>query len=236
MLTRIKIQQELPRVTGLGLLSPMSEQVSKIVFGEESATHDAHNFIEVSVQFHLMLNDCHQVVGSDGRVYLYADSRLGVAPKRLNPQMLFDPFEEQLNLPAVRVKKGYLFGCQEEVVGIKCNGSVQLRDISHYASNFRRVIVLVTLCGESYSLILKDILILHQVSTSYDFVFWSILLSYYKEGVELHYMIQTGQIPVPSVKYITGQGLIGYIIHCIDIQPNLIFKPLVRFLLHPYGR
>src|SRR5688572_6450843 len=53
--------------------------------------------------------------------YRYPDLRfhrvLGGAQKRLDAQMLFDPFEEQLYLPALPVKGRYQLGFESEVVG-----------------------------------------------------------------------------------------------------------------------
>jgi len=64
-----------------------------------------------------MANYCNQAIGDDGRVNLDANSILGDSPKGFNLEMLFDPFEEKLDLPAVLIKQSNLFRRKLEVVG-----------------------------------------------------------------------------------------------------------------------
>ncbi len=53
--------------------------------------------------------------------YRYPDLRrhrvFGGAQKRLDSQMLLDPFEEQLHLPRLAVKRGNQFGLESKIVG-----------------------------------------------------------------------------------------------------------------------
>ena len=52
-----------------------------------------------------MLHDCNQAVSDYGTVYLDADSILRCAPKPLDLEVLFEPFEEQLDAPPVFVEQ-----------------------------------------------------------------------------------------------------------------------------------
>ena len=52
-----------------------------------------------------MLHDCDQAVSDYGTVYLDADSILRCAPEPLDLEMLFEPFEEQLDAPPVFIEQ-----------------------------------------------------------------------------------------------------------------------------------
>src|SRR6266581_3870382 len=77
------------------------------------------DFIEAGGELEPLLDDSDQHVDRDCDPYLRLDSILGGAEKRLDPQMLLDPFEEQLDLPAQTVELGDGKGGQREVVGEK---------------------------------------------------------------------------------------------------------------------
>ena len=62
---------------------------------------DAHNLEDGSVQFEVMFKDGDKAVGDDGDVNLYPHGILAVAPETFDSEMLLDPFEEKLDLPAV---------------------------------------------------------------------------------------------------------------------------------------
>jgi len=52
----------------------------------------------------LFFDDCDQHVGGHGAPDLRLDSVLAISQEFLDSQVLFDPFEEQLDLPAAFVK------------------------------------------------------------------------------------------------------------------------------------
>ena len=55
-----------------------------------------------------MLNNSNEAVGANGRVNLYSDSVLSSAPEFLDFEVLLEPLEEQLYLPAILVEVGNL--------------------------------------------------------------------------------------------------------------------------------
>ena len=63
-----------------------------------------------------LFDDGNQDVSAYGDPNLRFDGVDAVAHKSLDSQVLFDPFEEQLNLPSTLVKRGYLSGGQFKVV------------------------------------------------------------------------------------------------------------------------
>ena len=55
-----------------------------------------------------MMGDSSETVSDDRRVYLYPHSIIGCAPEPLDIEVLFHPFEEQLDLPSVFIYVGNL--------------------------------------------------------------------------------------------------------------------------------
>ena len=70
-------------------------------------------------QLKTLLQDGNQDVGADGDPDLRLHGILAGAEKRLDPQMLLDPFEEQLDLPSLPVQLRDQFRRQCKVVGQK---------------------------------------------------------------------------------------------------------------------
>ncbi len=69
------------------------------------------------IQFELLLDDRHQHVDADGDPDLRSHSVLRSAVETLDSQMLLDPFEEQLHLPAALVERADRQRRQGELIG-----------------------------------------------------------------------------------------------------------------------
>lgn len=67
----------------------------------------------------LLLDDGDEHVGGDGAPDLCLHGVLAGAQESLDTQVLLDPFEEQLDLPATFVERGNRQGGQRRVVGQK---------------------------------------------------------------------------------------------------------------------
>ncbi len=52
------------------------------------------DFVDAALQFHIVLHYCYQTISYYGTIYLDADGIFGRTPELLDPQVLFDPFEE----------------------------------------------------------------------------------------------------------------------------------------------
>ena len=74
-------------------------------------------FGETAVHLQLLFQDCHQHVHTDGNPDLRFHRVVGGAEERLDPQVLFDPLEEQLYLPAAFVELRDGQGWEDEIVG-----------------------------------------------------------------------------------------------------------------------
>ena len=70
-------------------------------------------------QMQAFLSNGDQHVSADGDPDLRLDSILVGAIKRLDAQVLLDPFEKQLDLPALAVQVCNQLGLESEVVGQK---------------------------------------------------------------------------------------------------------------------
>ena len=65
----------------------------------------------------LLLRDDKQQVVTNGYPYLRVDSIAGCAVKGLDVQVLFDPLEEDLNLPSFSIQLGTSDRINREVIG-----------------------------------------------------------------------------------------------------------------------
>ena len=74
------------------------------------------DFVECLLEPELLLDDRHQHIYGDGNPDLSFHGVLGCAVERLDPKILFDPFEEQLDLPAALEKQSNRQGWQSKVV------------------------------------------------------------------------------------------------------------------------
>ena len=77
------------------------------------------DFIDASLQFHIVLYDCHKTISDYGTADLDANSILRCSPGFLDTQMLLDPFEEQFHAPSIAVEIGNCFGRRRQIVGQK---------------------------------------------------------------------------------------------------------------------
>ena len=88
-----EVQAQLSRIINYFLFVNLNEETFKRFSCEECATHDTHDFIDIPVNFQLMLNDGNEAIGDDRRIDLYAHCILGLAPECLDAEMLFQAFE-----------------------------------------------------------------------------------------------------------------------------------------------
>ena len=58
------------------------------------------NFVDATLQSHIVLHYRHKAISDYGTIDLDADGILRCAPELLDTQMLFDPFEEQFHEPS----------------------------------------------------------------------------------------------------------------------------------------
>ena len=194
------------------------EQVLQMLLDEQRTAQDAHDLIDVPFEFHLTFKYGYHAISANGSVDLYSDSGLGVSPESGNPEMLLYPFEKQLYLPAMLVKKHYLFCREIEIVRIECVGTFLLGYIGNDSAYFCRIVFPVTLSGESNRLIPDNVTFFKQIIAGYSLIFRIPLFPQNKERVVLFNLKQSCQIPVTAIEDITCQRLIINHIHGIDVM------------------
>jgi len=101
----------------------------------------------------LLFDDRYQHINRYGDPDLSLHCVLGCTIKGLDPQMLFDPFEEQFHLPAAFVKPGNDQGWQGEVVGQKDQTLVVFDFEEADASQFVGVILAGVEAFQGYGLV-----------------------------------------------------------------------------------
>ncbi len=195
-----------------------SQQVLDMLLYKQGAAEDSHDLVDISFKFHFMFDYCDDAVSAYGRIDLYSDGSLGVAPECSDPKMLFDPFEEKLHLPSVLVKEHNLFGRQEEIICVKDKASLQVGDIRNNTSYPGRIIGSIAFAGKADSIVLENVSILWHIQTVLNYELRPGFLSYDKEGFKFLNLMKSHQIPVSTVEYISCQRFIINDIHCIDIM------------------
>lgn len=197
----------------------MEEEFFNVVFRKQGASKDPHDLHDWAIEFEVMFDDSDETVSDNGHMDLYAYSILRLSPKGLDTEVLFDPFEEEFNLPPVAVQKSDILGVDVEVIGIVCKDSLQLRRIVDNSPEFRGIVVSVVLPGETDCLVSDDIVIpLKEVFSSGDLICRMPLLPNDKKCTRKINTKESGKIKVPSIKYIAGFRLVCDPIHEIDIM------------------
>ena len=82
------------------------------------------NFVECSLDSESLFDDGRQHIDRDGNPDLGFQGVLGSTIERLDSKILFDPFEEQLDLPAALEKQSNRQGWQNKVVRQKNKATV----------------------------------------------------------------------------------------------------------------
>ncbi len=88
-------------------------------FLERADAGDLQDVAHAALDLQFLLDDGHQHVDAHGNPHLRLHGVDRRAVERLDPQVLLDPLEEQLDLPAALVKPSDRQGRQSEVVGQK---------------------------------------------------------------------------------------------------------------------
>lgn len=89
----------------------------KLLFLEQGDTQNLENFAETPVELQLFPHNGHEHIDADRDPDLSLHRVRGRPVERLDPQILLDPFEEQLHLPATLVELGNGHGREREAVG-----------------------------------------------------------------------------------------------------------------------
>ena len=211
----------------LCLLSERLEQVLDAVRGECRLTKDTHDFKDGPTNLEVVLDDGNEAVCDDGNVNLYADCVLGLSPEPFDLEMLFDPFEEQLHLPPVFIKKSDVLGCKIEIVRVVNKTPLEFRDIVDNPSDDSGIFLLILLFCEPNTLVFEDIVSPIQYAFSIDNLVCGLtFFSDDEESLKHVDAIKSGEVKVASVKHIASQRLVREPVHRVDIMHLGIGNPI----------
>ena len=218
MLIIVEHNPKLSVVVAVGRLSLGLKQFPDVVFDEQGTAEDTHDLDNGPVEFELVLNDTDEAIRDDCDMDLYPHSVLAVSPEGLDTQMLFDPLEEQLDLPSVPVEQGDVLGFEVEVVGVIRERATKVCGVIDDSSDGYRVIVLVPLASESDGLVPQHVVIpLKEVLSINDVISGTELFPDDEECAGLFDGKESGKVEVSPVKDVTSQRLIGEPVHSVDV-------------------
>ena len=200
------------------LLDPLEEKLHDVILGEQGTPQDSHDLHDWTSKLEVVLNDSDETVCDDGDMDLNTHRIVTLSPERLDPEVLLDPFEEQLDLPPVFIKEGDVLGIKIEVVRVVDETAVQLFCVVDNPSESTRVLLFVFFLCEADALVFEHIVCaVKHVFAIDNLICWLSLLPEYEESAECVNRIETGQVEISSVKHIAGQRFVSEPVHCVDI-------------------
>jgi len=218
MLIVYKFKIELT-IIWLLLILRRGEEFHNVVFGKQGTAQNSHDLHDWTSKFEIVFNDSDETVCDDGNMNLNTYGIVTLSPERLNPEVLLDPFEKQLDLPPVFIKEGDVLGGKIEVVRVVSERSVQLWSIVDDTPDFSRILLLVLFLREDNGLVTQDIVrSIKDVRTINDFVVRPFLLTNDEEGSGYGNLIKSGEVKIASVKDIACQRLVCEPVHSVDIM------------------
>ena len=195
------------------------EKFHDVIFSEQGAPKDSHNLHDWASKLEIVLNDSDETVCDDGNMNLNTHSIVTLSPKRLDSEVLFDPFEKQLDLPPIFIKEGNFLSRKVEVICVVSERAMQFWSIVDDASDFARIFLLVLLLRKENSLVTQDVVCsVKNVVTINNFILWALLLSDDKESSGYCNLVKSSEVKVASIKDIASQRFVCEPVHRIDIM------------------
>ena len=218
MLIVYKFNFKLP-IIGFVFVIRRGEKLHDVILCEQGTAQDSHDLHDGASKFEVVLNDSDEAIGDDGDMDLNTHRIVALSPERLDPEVLLDPFEEQLDLPPVFIKEGNVLCCKIEVVRVVSERTMQVRSIVDDASDLAWIFLLVLLLRKDDGLVTQDVVFsVKNIFASNDFIFRTLLLTDDKEGSKHSNLVKPGEVKVASVKDIACLRLVRKPVHSIDIM------------------
>src|SRR5665647_1028114 len=169
------------------------------------------------IKMQTFLRDGDQQVGRYGNPYLRLHRVLAGAKEHLDAQVLLDPFEEQLHLPALAVKIADQLGLQGKVVGQK-HQPLPAVVLDHYPTHRCGVILARLISCQHTSLIAQHCSAhsIHRMRVA-PLELGVALGPCHKEGLRLVNHKQPGEIQIAPIHQIERAWLQHQIVHHIDL-------------------
>ena len=158
-----------------------------------------------------------QQVGGNGNPYLRLDGVLAGAKEDLDTQMLLDPFEEQLHLPALAVQISNQLGLQGKVVGQKYQSLSRVVP-DHHAAHRCRVVLARQIGCQHAGLIAQYFRLdsIHRMRVA-PLELGVALGARHKEGLRLVNHEQSGEVQIAPIHQVKRSRLQQQGVHHIDL-------------------
>ena len=226
MLIKFEVNLKLS-IIGFLLVLRRGEKLHDVILGEQGTAQDSHDLHDWSVQLEVVLNDSDETVCDDGNMNLDTHGIVALSPKRLNPEVLLDPFEKQLDLPPVFIKESDVLGCKIEVVRVVSERAMQVWSIVHDTPDFSRILFLVLFLREDNGLVTQDVVSsVKEVFAINDLIVRALFLTNDEEGSAYGNLVKSSEVKIASVKDIACQRLICEPVHSVDIMHVGIGNPV----------
>lgn len=194
------------------------EKLPQVVVDKQGAAQNAHDLEHGSVQMQVVLDDGDEAIRDNGNMDLYSYGILGVAPKPFDAQMLLDPLEKQLHLPAVAVKQPDILGLEIEVVGIVNKRPTEVSDVENDAPELCRVVVSVPFACESDGLVQQHAISpIKEFLSEQHFVGRFPFLSCDEERAGLVDSEKPCKVEITLVEHIAGQRFVCDTVHELGV-------------------
>ena len=183
------------------LILRWGEKLHDVILGEQRTAQDSHDLHDWTSKLEVMLNDSDETVGDNDDVDLNTHRIVTLSPERLNLEVLFDPFEEQLDLPPVFVKESNVLGSKIEVVRVVSERTVQVRGIIDDTPDLVRILLLVLLLRKDNDLVTQDIARpVKNIFAVNDFIVRTLLLADDKEAPRYCNLVKPCEVKVSPAK------------------------------------
>ena len=158
------------------------QQVSDIILDQQETPQYTHDLNNRPVQLEVVFNDTNDTVDDNCNMYLGTDGILRFSPKDFDSEMLFNPLEEQLNLPSILVQQRNILACEIEIVCIIGKSPLEVCRIVNDSPDRNGIICFIPLSCKSDRLSSENIVLpVKNVFSVFDFIVRVELLPYEKE-------------------------------------------------------
>ena len=219
MLIELKVKTELSFIMHFFRSLEGFKQISNIILGKQRTAQDSHDFHDGAVDLQVMFDNANETICDDGNVYLNTDCILGFSPKGLDPEMLFNPLEKQLNLPPVFIKERNILGIKIEIISVIGESPLEFWRVENNATDRRWIIRPISLASKTDCLVTEDIVFSFlEIKSAFNLIGGMELFPCNKERPQTIDFIETGKVKVSSIKHIARIMLVCKPIHRIDIM------------------
>ena len=200
------------------ILSDSSEEFQEVIFDQHGTSKDTQDLDDRSSDLEIVLDDSHKAVSDDSHMNLNSDCVFRLTPEFLDLQILLNPLEEKLHLPAIAVEQRDVLGREVEIVRVIDKRPVQVLSVVNDSPKFRWVVSFIPLASEADGLVKQDIVFpSHEFIPINNLICGMSLLSDDEECPTEVDREKSGEVEIASVENISGMGFVLDPIHGLNV-------------------